>query len=167
MTNSSPKAATITDVQPIFSSGISANSDTASALVNAVRAADARMRCNCTPAASRASRSADTEMATNSSPISAPATPALLRKKSWMFSGTTRRSSQPESIGVVAPGELDPAEHAGPRLRERDSGARQRGPRAARFADARFLGGMTAPALHAVGNRARQSGQRVPGLIAA
>jgi hypothetical protein len=81
-TNSNPRAATITAVQPIFSPGISANSDTASALVNAVSAADARMRCSCTPASWRASRSADTEMATNSNPISAPDTPAVARKKS-------------------------------------------------------------------------------------
>jgi hypothetical protein len=46
MTNRSPKVATITAVQPIFSPGISANSDTASALVKAVSAADARMRWN-------------------------------------------------------------------------------------------------------------------------
>jgi hypothetical protein len=166
-TNSTPMAATVTDVQPIFSPGISANSDTASALMNAVSAADARMRCSCTPATSRASRSADTEIATNSNPISAPATPAVARKKSWMFSGTTRRSSQPGSVGVVASGELDPAEHPGARLGKRDGGARQRGLRAARFADARFLWGMTAPALDAVGDRARQSGKRVPGLITA
>ena len=43
-TNSSPVAATATDVAAIFCPGISANSDTASALVNAVRAATARMR---------------------------------------------------------------------------------------------------------------------------
>ena len=89
ITNSSPMAATIADVQPIFSPGISANSDTASALMNDVSAADARMRFICTPVTSRASRSADTEMETNSNPISAPATPAVARKKSWMFSGTT------------------------------------------------------------------------------
>ena len=44
ITNSSPRAATIAAVQPIFSPGISANSDTASELTNAVSAADARMR---------------------------------------------------------------------------------------------------------------------------
>ena len=89
MTKVSPPAATTTAVTPIFSPGISANSDTASALVNAVSAADARMRWTCASAFSRRSRSTETEMATNSSPISAPATLPLATKKSWMFSGTT------------------------------------------------------------------------------
>jgi hypothetical protein len=44
--NTSPDAETATDVGPIFSPGISANSETASALVNAVKAATARMRCS-------------------------------------------------------------------------------------------------------------------------
>ena len=43
-TNVSPAAATATAVAAIFCPGISANSDTASALVNAVSAADARIR---------------------------------------------------------------------------------------------------------------------------
>jgi hypothetical protein len=42
-------------------------------------------------------------MATNSSPISAPATPAVPRKKSWMSSGTTRRSNQ-AVLGAFASG---------------------------------------------------------------
>ena len=43
-TNRSPKTATVTVATPILCPGISANSDTASVLVNAVSAADARMR---------------------------------------------------------------------------------------------------------------------------
>ena len=62
--------------------GTSANSETASALMNAVSAAYARIRCTCAEASAFASRSPATEMATKSSPISAPATPALARKKS-------------------------------------------------------------------------------------
>ncbi len=93
-TKASPTAATITAVTPILCPGISANSDTASALMNAVSAADARIRYSCAAALARLRRSADTEMATNSSPVRAPATPALARKKSWMLAGTTRRLSQ-------------------------------------------------------------------------
>ncbi len=94
-TNVSPTAATTTVATPIFCPGISANSDTASALMNAVSAADARMRWSCAPdvagpAFSEPSRPAATEMATNSRPISVPATPALATKKSWMLSGTIR-----------------------------------------------------------------------------
>ena len=85
-TKASPAAATATAAGPILCPGTSANSDTVSALVNAVSAADARMRWTCAPALSRASRSAATEIATNSSPISAPATLAAARKKSWMLS---------------------------------------------------------------------------------
>jgi hypothetical protein len=44
--NTSPVAETATDVGPILCPGISANSETASALVNAVKAATARMRCS-------------------------------------------------------------------------------------------------------------------------
>ena len=78
----SPRAATVTEVGPILCPGTSANSDTASALVNAVRAAAARMRWTCALAAVWVSRSAATEMATNSSPISAPATLADARNRS-------------------------------------------------------------------------------------
>jgi hypothetical protein len=92
--NRSPVTATTTAAGPIFCPGTSANSDTASALVNAVSAADARMRCTCASALARASRSAETEMATNSSPISAAPAPALAAKNSWMFAGTTPRFSQ-------------------------------------------------------------------------
>ena len=52
------------------------------ALMNAVSAAYARIRCICAEASAFASRSLATEMATKSSPISAPATPALATKKS-------------------------------------------------------------------------------------
>ena len=90
----SPRTATATEVGPILCPGTSANSDTASALVNAVRAADARMRWTCVLASVRVSRSAATEMATNNSPISAPATLAAARNRSWMSGGTTRRFFQ-------------------------------------------------------------------------
>ena len=81
-TNVSPTTATTTDVQPIFSPGSSANSETVRALMNDVSAATARIRCSCPEAWGWASRSDATEMATKSSPMSAPATPALPRKKS-------------------------------------------------------------------------------------
>src|SRR5262245_32742454 len=96
VTNTSPPAAKTSAAGPILCPGISASSDTTSALVNAVSAPAARTRWICAPASASASRPAVTEMATNSSPIRAPATPPLARKKSWMLSGTTRRSSQPE-----------------------------------------------------------------------
>jgi EmrB/QacA subfamily drug resistance transporter len=78
-TNSSPTTATAT-AAPLVSP-VSENNDTASALVNAVSAAEARSRWICVSPVS-ASRSLDTEMATNSRPMSAPATPALATKKS-------------------------------------------------------------------------------------
>src|SRR5215472_8168037 len=99
VTNTSPTAATTSAAGPILCPGISASSDTVSALINAVSAPAARTRWICAPASASASRPAVTEMATNSSPISAPATLPLARKKSWMLSGTTRRSSQPEISG--------------------------------------------------------------------
>ena len=80
--NNSPSIATIVAASPIFSPGTSANSETVSALMNPVSAAYARIRCSCPEASVVASRPAETEMATKSSPISAPATPALARKKS-------------------------------------------------------------------------------------
>ncbi len=89
VTKVSPAAATATAVGPIFCPGISANSDTASALMNDVSAAAARIRWTCAPSSARASRSEEIEMATNNSPISAPATPALATKNSWMLPGTT------------------------------------------------------------------------------
>ena len=77
--NTSPRIATTSAAQPTLSPGINANSDTASALVNATSAADARTRWTCMSSL-LASRSCDTEIATNKSPINAPATPALARK---------------------------------------------------------------------------------------
>ena len=81
-TNSSPSTATIVAAIATFSPGTSANSETVSALMNAVSAAFARIRCNWPVTSVVASRAAETEIATKSSPMSAPATPALARKKS-------------------------------------------------------------------------------------
>jgi hypothetical protein len=78
--NTSPTTATISAVQPAFSPGRRAKSETVSALMNAVRAADARTRC-AWAAVSATIRSAATETATKSSPISAPATLAVAVKK--------------------------------------------------------------------------------------
>src|SRR5690348_14891313 len=118
-TNASPAADTDTAAQPILCPGTRANSDTASALVNAVSAAEARMRWICAPPSSRASRSEATEMATNSSPISAPATPAEATKKSWTLSGTTRRFCQARrrlaADGVEFGGRLGRQDQAGRR----------------------------------------------------
>ena len=62
--------------------GISANSDTVSALEKAVSAVAARIRWICVSPCSSI-RSIVTETATNSSPTSAPATPAAAVKNSW------------------------------------------------------------------------------------
>ncbi|HEX4397702.1 MAG TPA: hypothetical protein VH136_08710 [Trebonia sp.] len=94
VTNPRPRIETITAVGAILCPGTRANSETMSALRKAVSAADARTRCSWASVFCRASRSAETEIATNSSPISAPATPPLARKKSWIAAGTTRRSCQ-------------------------------------------------------------------------
>jgi hypothetical protein len=83
-----PVNATATAVHPTLCPGTSANSDTASAFMNAVSAAEARMRWIWAPPL--ASRSEETEIATKSRPIRAPVTPALARKKSCVLSGTTR-----------------------------------------------------------------------------
>jgi hypothetical protein len=66
--------------------GMSANSETVKALVNAVSAEDARTRCACAPSVP-VSRLDATEMATNNRPMSAPATPAEAAKKSSKRSG--------------------------------------------------------------------------------
>ena len=68
--------------------GISANSETVSALLNVVSAVEARTRCD-SAASSLSSRSGATEIATNSRPISAPATPPEATKNSWNPAGIT------------------------------------------------------------------------------
>jgi hypothetical protein len=81
-TKTIPKTDTVIDVHPIFSPESSPNSEITSALVNTVRAADARIRFGCARAPSLVCLSAETEIATKSNPISAPDTPPLLIKKS-------------------------------------------------------------------------------------
>ena len=88
VTNMSPRIATTSAATPILFPGINANSETASASVNAARAAEARTRWIWVSPRS-ASRDWETEMDTNSSPMSAPATPALARKKSPRPAGFT------------------------------------------------------------------------------